>query len=246
MAVVVNEPLESAIVVVVEPSGSVMVTVSPHAKPVPDSVTVSPTFPLVGEGASDCVTPVAVKLAEAWLIVSTAVTLLWKAEDVDGAVNVTPAGMLPDPSVVTVAGDVTTVVPSYFIVIPLLAPKLLPDTVTVVGTLWLVGESEIVANDATNGELAVLVPSVAGIVWRPVVVEIGIVIIFVNEPLESVVAVVVEPSGSVMVTVEVALYPVPDTVTESPTFPLVGDTVIVGVIVNVELAVLVPSVPGMV
>ena len=74
----------------------------------------------------------------------------------------------------------------------------------------------------------------------------GTVIIFVNEPVASVVAVAVEPSGSVMVTGELALYPVPCTVTVLGTGPLDGDTVKVGVIVNGDPAVLVPSVPGMV
>ena len=70
-------------------------------------------------------------------------------------------------------------------------------------------------------------------------------IIFVNEPAESAVAVVVDPSGSVMVTVEPAAYPVPDTVTVLPTGPLVGWSVVVGDMVNEELAVLVPSVADM-
>ena len=158
-----NDPSEPTVAVAWDPSGSVIVTVSPHVYPVPDIVTVSPTFPLVGDRDTDWVMPVAVKFAEAWLVASVAVTLFAPDADVAGAVNVTPLND-PDASVAGDAGDVTTVVPSYFIVMPLFAPKLLPDTVTVVGTPWLVGESSMVDDDTTNAELAVLVPSVEDIV----------------------------------------------------------------------------------
>ncbi len=53
MAVVVNEPVAKVVTVVVEPSGSVMVTVVPPIKPAPDIVTVLPTGPLVGLNVRD-------------------------------------------------------------------------------------------------------------------------------------------------------------------------------------------------
>ena len=96
-----------------------------------------------------------------------------------------------------------------------------PDTVTELPTPPLVGET-VVVGDTVNEELAVLVPSEEDIECEPAV-ELGIVIIFVNEPVESAVAVTWEPSGSVIVMVAPVAYPVPDMVTVLPTAPLVGD-----------------------
>ena len=94
----------------------------------------------------------------------------------------------------------------------------------------LVGESVIVADDTTKVELAVLVPSVEDISCGPSD-AVGTVTCFVNDPVASVVAVTVELSGSVMVTVWFGRYPVPETVTVLPTAPLDEETVMLGVTV---------------
>ena len=75
----------------------------------------------------------------------------------------------------------------------------------------------------------------------------GIVIIFVREPVASVVPVVVEPSGSVIVTVELGAKPVSDMVTVLPAAPLAGDATVLAFTVNVEPALgFIPSLTDMV
>jgi hypothetical protein len=85
-------------------------------------------------GNSGTVTVVTVNVAgAAFDDASVARTVLAPVVDA-GTVNVTPLGIAPDTVVVTVAGLVVTVVPSYFIVTVEDAANPEPDTVTVVLT----------------------------------------------------------------------------------------------------------------
>ena len=81
---------------------------------------------------------------------SVAVTVCAPSADI-GTVNLTPDGMFPEASVVTVAGLVVTMVPSYFIASVECAAKPEPDTLTAVPTGADDGESEM--DDAAHAML---------------------------------------------------------------------------------------------
>ena len=141
---------------------------------------------------------------------------------------------------VIVAGDVVWVTPSYLIVIVEEAAKPVPVTVTVVPTLPVVG---LVVMAEIMLKVAVPVcdePSVAVTVWAPFVEVPGTVKVAVNEPrllLVTVVGVVgcVAPSYLMMI-VEEAAKPAPDTVTVVPPIPFEGFSVIAGFTVYVARA----------
>jgi len=131
-----------------------------------------------------------------------------------------------------VAGLVVTVVLSNFIVIVLLAPKLEPDTVTVVPTAPEVGDI-VTVPPTVKVAVAVLVPPVAVTVWLPAAAPEGIVKEALKVPevldvtVEGIVVTVAVPNFTVIEVLTGKLEPA--TITDEPTGPLVGDRVIVGV-----------------
>ena len=131
-----------------------------------------------------------------------------------------------------VVGVVVWVTPSYLIVIVEEEAKPVPVIVTVVPTLPVVG---LVVMAEIMLKVAVPVcdePSVAVTVWAPFAEVPGTVNVAVNEPrllLVTVVGVVgcVAPSYLMMI-VEEAAKPVPDTVTVVPPIPFEGLSEIAG------------------
>src|SRR6266581_2002517 len=148
-------------VVCVTPS-YLMVMVEEAAKPVPDTVTVPPTIPLVGFRLIEALT---VYMAEAvWEDASVAVTVCAPFVET-GTANVA----LNEPMVeeATVVGEVVCVAPSYLMVMVEEAGKPVPVIVTVVPTLPAEGLSVM---ETVTEKAAVAVwedASVAVTVWAP-------------------------------------------------------------------------------
>jgi hypothetical protein len=204
-----------------------IVIVEEAAKPVPETVTVPPTMVLVGLRVTDALT---VYVAEpVWADTSVAVTV-WAPFVEMGTENVALKEPMVDEA--TVVGDVVCVVPSYFMVMVEDGANPVPDTVTVVATVPPVGP-RVIAAVTENVAVAVWDDmSVAVTVCAPFV-EAGTLKDAVNTPELSVLTLPTVEESYVMVTVEVGVKLVPDTVTSVPTVPDVGLRVIPGIRVNV-------------
>ncbi|MFY3741728.1 MAG: hypothetical protein HMLIMOIP_002188 [Candidatus Nitrosomirales archaeon] len=126
----------------------------------------------------------------------------------------------------TLKGLVNMLSLSNLIVMVLLAPKLEPDTVTVVPIAPLVGVRLIIVCEVTvNVASTELTPSLAVILWLPPFAVVGIVIDLVNAPeLFVVVSSTNAKSKRMDVTVFFAK-PEPVTVTVEPGAPVVRDNV---------------------
>lgn len=135
----------AGLVVTVAPSNLIVIVLLPP-KPEPDTVTVLPTRPEVGDNV--IVAPT-VKVAVVVFIPSSAVTVWLPALVLADTVNVPLK--LPELLDVIVVGLVVTVLPSNFIVMVLLAAKLVPETTTVTALPGevLLGESVITASVVT-------------------------------------------------------------------------------------------------
>lgn len=132
---------------------------------------------------------------------------------------------------VTLDGLVVMLLLSNFIVIDVLAAKLVPETVTTVPVAPDAGESVMSDSTTLNVADADSVPSVADILWLPSDAVLGITIVAENEPVLDEVTVVGFVAmlllSNLMVIVLLAPKLVPDTVTVVPLVPPVGDKVIV-------------------
>jgi hypothetical protein len=223
---------------------SLIVMVELATKPTPDTVTVEPIMPWVEESVIEVATTVNVVDC---VVVPSVTEIVWLPTDallgtVILALNV------PVPEDVTLDGVVAMLVLSNLIVIALLAPKLVPVTVTTLLGPPEVTESVIPDTTTLNVADALFVSSVADIVWEPIDALLGIVIVAENVPVFVDVTVL----GFVVILllsnfiVMVLLTPKfePETVTAVPVVPLVGERVIAGdgaVTVNDLLTELAPS-----
>jgi hypothetical protein len=124
---------------------TVIVLLAPKAEP--DTVTVVPTIPEVGDKVTIATT---VNVADAVLVPSLAVTVWLPPEAVEGTVK--EAVKLPVELEVTVEGFVVTLAPSNFIVMLVLLANFEPETVTTVPAGLLFGDSVIAAGDVTVNE----------------------------------------------------------------------------------------------
>lgn len=146
----------------------------------------------------------------------------------------------------TVVGVVVCVVPSYFIVTPFVAPKPVPETVTVEPTLPVKGLKVMAGITVKVPEIELELASVTVTVLAPavdpVIEFVGILKEALNEPVAFVdtvagVVVIVSPAY-VIVMAELPEKPLPDTETDVLTGPVVGLRVTDGVTSNVAVAVL--------
>jgi hypothetical protein len=213
-------------VVCVVPS-YLMVMVCDAAKPVPDTVIVPLTIPLDGFKVMEAET---LNVADpVWADTSVAVTVCPPFVEI-GTENVALNEPIVDEA--TVVGEVVWVVPSYFMVTVDEAAKPVPDTVTVVAVDPPVGIRVIDAVTENVAEAVWEAASVAVTVWAPNV-EAGTLKDAVNRPEPSVVTVATVVEAYVIVTVELGVKLVPDTVTDELTAPDAGLRVIPGTRVNV-------------
>jgi hypothetical protein len=226
---------------IVAPELIVVLTVIPGVNPLPDTVTDTPLGPCVGESEIAGV-----------VIVNGALALLKLPSDpvavtVYGVTDVVPVivtRQLNVPVPDTVAPQLVIVAPELIVVLtvtPGVNP--LPDTVTDTPLGPCVGESVIAGIVTVNGALALSkLPSdpVAVTVYGVTDAVPVIVTRQLNVPVPDTVApqlVIVAPELIVVVTVIPGVNPLPDTVTDSPLGPCVGESVIAGVVtVNVALA----------
>jgi hypothetical protein len=196
-------------------------------KPVPDTETVEPTLPFVGFKE---ILEVVVKISVSILELESVAETLWEPAVEIGTAKVQLN--VPNAVVVTVAGDVVWIVPSYLMVTVFVEPYPVPETVIVVPVDPLAGLSvingvivKVLAAEFGGEEL-----SLAWTVLAPAMEEVaepeGIVIVATKEPTPSVVIgdgeVGIAEPAKVNVTVLKAPKPCPVTVTVVPTGPVWG------------------------
>jgi hypothetical protein len=152
--------------------------VEESARPEPETVTVEPTFPLVGFRVMADVT-VKVALAEFEGELESVIVTVWRPAVEAGTVKVAPVKepVLP----VLVVPPRVTDTPSNLAVIVLEPPKPVPDTVTVEPTLPLVGDRVIDGVTLKVAEAVLELESVADTVW-PSMVDAGTVKVQLNVP----------------------------------------------------------------
>ena len=185
--------------------------------PVPDTVTVLPTAPVVGfvvitgDGIMTKVNvcdAVLLDASVAWIVCTPAAAA--------GTVNETEN----EPAVSVVITGVVTVLPSNFIVIVDDDAYPVPVTVVLLPTTPAVGFM-VTAGTIVNIPDPELIPSDIRTVCAPVT-DAGTIKIVEKEPAElDVVVVTVEPSYLTVI-VDDPVVPLPDTVTVLPTAPVVG------------------------
>lgn len=131
---------------------------------------------------------------------------------------------IPDGLVIMVVGFVPTVTPSNFIVTALLPPKLEPDIVTVMPAAPLLGDRVTTVTEVTVKVASTsLEPSVLVILWGPADAVIGMVIVQLIAPDESVFFSSTNELSKRMAVSVFGAKPDPVTVTLEPAGPLVGD-----------------------
>jgi hypothetical protein len=216
-----------------------MVTVDEAAKPDPDTVTVVPTGPDVGATVTAELT---VKVAEADLELPSVITTVWAPTAEAGTVNVAPANEPVAP--VLVVPPRLTDTPLNFAVNAEDPEKPVPDTVTVIPTLPLVG-LKVIAGLTVNVAVAALALASVAVTVLPPLTAAGTVKVQLKDPKASVVT--VEGTVTIVVltnftvTVLEAAKPDPDTVTVEPTIPEDGLKLIDCVTVKVAEPELTPS-----
>jgi hypothetical protein len=217
-----------------------MVIVEESAKPVPDTVTVEPTLPLVGLRVMAEVT---VNVAESVLALASVIVTVLAPVVEAGTVNV---ALVNEPVLLVLVVPLrVTGTPSKVAVIVLEPAKPVPDTVTVEPTFPLVGLSVMAGITVNEADPDLELASVIMTVLAPAVWVGTVNVAAGNEPVASVVVVplrvTAEPANVAVIVLE-PVQPVPETVTVEPTFPLAGLRVIDGLTVKVAVGELVPSV----
>jgi hypothetical protein len=219
------------LVTVVPPN--VMVTAVVGAKPVPVTATGVPTGPdvelsiMVGVNVD-----VTVNVFEGELVPSVPITVWSPVEEDEGTLKV--AVKNPAAVLVTVLGVVAIAFPSNLIVIVELPSKPAPVTITEVpagpedGLSAMTGVSKDVTVNVFEAEL---LPWVALTVWSPVEDDKDTKKVALNPPLEVDVTVASEEPSKVIATVEIGSNPLPVTVTEVPTGPEDGLSVMAELLV---------------
>ncbi len=218
---------------------NVTVTVADPAKPYPAITNDEPDTPLAGLNVMEAVTE---NVPAAECPDASVVVMVWTPFVEPGIVN----AALKEPAVelVIVTGEVESVVPSYLIVIVEVAAKPVPDAVTVVPTVPLVG---LRAREVSMLKFAVAEfddGSVAVTMCAPFA-DVVAVMEALNEPtLDDVIALGdvgwIVPSY-LMEMLDAPAKPVPDTETLVPPMPLEGVIVMNGTTVRVAAAECIPS-----
>lgn len=160
LGIVISTPEKPPVAPEVTDAGSV-VTVVPFtfivmalvpAKPVPVITMPVPSGPVVGSMVMD---GVVLKFADPLLLEASVPTTAWVPCTEAGTANVTPAGMFPLPSVVTVPGDVVSDAPPKVKVTTEVAANPLPEIPMVAPTI---PDAGVIAIEAVTVKVAVADP----------------------------------------------------------------------------------------